>query len=64
MSPGLVAIPPRVVNYNPQKNVGINRWVNRTRAFIRAMVTLPQPCIAPIIFVTSPGQGWFAVTGH
>jgi hypothetical protein len=33
-------------------------------ANIRAMVTLPQPCIAPIIFVTSPGQAWFAVTGH
>jgi hypothetical protein len=26
-------------------------------------VTLPQPCIAPIIFVTSPGGAWFAATG-
>ena len=26
-------------------------------------VTLPQPCIAPIIFVTSPGGSWFASTG-
>ena len=32
---------------------------------IDAMVSLPQPCIAPIIFVTGPaGVGvWFAVTG-
>jgi hypothetical protein len=27
-------------------------------------LTLPQPCIAPIIFVTSPGIAWFATTGH
>jgi len=26
-------------------------------------VDLPQPCIAPIIFVTSPGGAWFAATG-
>lgn len=26
-------------------------------------VDLPQPCIAPIIFVTSPGGAWFASTG-
>jgi len=26
-------------------------------------VDLPQPCIAPIIFVTSPGGAWFATTG-
>jgi len=32
---------------------------------INATVTLPQPCIAPIVFVTSPGAGasWFAATG-
>lgn len=33
-------------------------------ANIKAMVTLPSPCIAPIIFVTSPGGAWFAVTGN
>jgi hypothetical protein len=26
-------------------------------------VTLPQPCIAPIIFVTSATGSWFAATG-
>lgn len=33
-------------------------------AKIEAQLTLPQPCIAPIIFVTSPGGNWFAVTGN
>lgn len=32
-------------------------------ADIEAQVTLPQPCIAPIIFVTSGGGSWFAATG-
>ena len=32
-------------------------------ADIETTVTLPQPCIAPIIFVTSPGGAWFAATG-
>jgi len=32
-------------------------------AKIETTLTLPQPCIAPIVFVTSPGQAWFAVTG-
>jgi hypothetical protein len=27
-------------------------------------VALPQPCIAPIIFVTNNGGSWFAVTGN
>jgi len=27
------------------------------------MVGLPQPCIAPIVFVTSPTGAWFAATG-
>ncbi len=30
---------------------------------INAMVSLPHPCIAPIVFVTSPGGSWFAATG-
>jgi hypothetical protein len=33
-------------------------------ARIRAKVSLPAPCFAPIIFVTSPGGAWFAVTGR
>lgn len=32
-------------------------------AHIQDIVALPQPCIAPIIFVTNPGGRWFAVTG-
>jgi hypothetical protein len=32
-------------------------------AKIEATLSLPQPCIAPIIFVTSPGGAWFASTG-
>ncbi len=32
-------------------------------AIIRAKVVLPDPCIAPLVFVTSPGGSWFAVTG-
>ena len=30
---------------------------------IEETLTLPQPCIAPIIFVTSPTGSWFAATG-
>jgi hypothetical protein len=30
---------------------------------IRATVQLPHPCIAPVVFVTSPGGAWFAATG-
>ncbi len=32
-------------------------------AHIRANVNLPDPCVAPIIFVTSPTGSWFASTG-
>jgi hypothetical protein len=31
---------------------------------IEATVSLPKPCIAPIIFVTSPTGSWFAATGQ
>ncbi len=33
-------------------------------AEIETTVSLPQPCIAPIVFVTSPGGAWFAATGN
>jgi hypothetical protein len=33
-------------------------------AEIDATVDLPAPCFAPIVFVTSPGGSWFAVTGR
>ncbi len=32
-------------------------------AKIEADVVLPTPCIAPIVFVTSPGGSWFSATG-
>ncbi|MDH4116966.1 MAG: hypothetical protein OEX04_17270 [Acidimicrobiia bacterium] len=32
-------------------------------AHIREQVSLPDPCIGPIVFVTSPGGAWFASTG-
>ena len=32
-------------------------------AHIKDIVSLPKPCIAPIIFVTSPAGAWFAATG-
>jgi hypothetical protein len=33
-------------------------------AEIETTVSLPSPCFAPIVFVTSPGNAWFAVTGR
>ena len=33
-------------------------------AEIDARVALPSPCFAPIVFVTSGGGNWFAVTGR
>jgi hypothetical protein len=32
-------------------------------ARIKTRVALPDPCIAPIVFVTSPTEAWFAATG-
>jgi len=32
-------------------------------AEIRATLTLPATCVAPIVFVTSPGGSWFAASG-
>lgn len=33
-------------------------------AKIEAKLNLPESCLAPIIFVTSPGGAWFATTGY
>ena len=33
-------------------------------AQVETMLALPRPCIAPIVFVTSPGGAWFAATGR
>ena len=30
---------------------------------VEAMLSLPSPCIAPIIFIASAGGSWFAATG-
>jgi hypothetical protein len=32
-------------------------------ARVEATLDLPSPCIAPIVFVTSPAGAWFATTG-
>lgn len=32
-------------------------------SLVDTKVDLPDPCIAPIVFVTSPGGAWFAATG-
>ena len=32
-------------------------------AIIEETLTLPSPCLAPIVFVTNPTGRWFAVTG-
>lgn len=32
-------------------------------ADVETTVSLPSPCIAPIVFVASPGGAWFAATG-
>jgi hypothetical protein len=32
-------------------------------ATIKAVIALPSPCIAPIVFVTSPTGAWFSATG-
>jgi hypothetical protein len=46
-------------------NVATGQFPASTRgnADIKARVTLPRPCIAPIVFVASPTGAWFAVTG-
>ncbi len=33
-------------------------------ALIEETLVLPSPCVAPIVFVTSPTGSWFAVTGE
>lgn len=32
-------------------------------ARFKTKVDLPTPCVAPVLFVTSPGGSWFSVTG-
>ena len=49
--PSPTSAPPRF----PASTVG--------NADINATVSLPHPCIAPIVFAASPVFGWFAATG-
>ena len=32
-------------------------------ARFKTQIVLPSPCVAPIVFVTSPGGSWFSATG-
>jgi hypothetical protein len=32
-------------------------------ARIRTQLDLPEPCVAPVVFITSPTNAWFAATG-
>lgn len=42
----------------------VTTGVGAGNAKVEAMLSLPSPCIAPIVFVTSTGGAWFATTGH
>jgi len=56
-----------VSNGNPTTvNVSTDPFAATTTgdAHIHARLALPSPCIAPIIFVTSPTGAWFAATGN
>ena len=46
-------------------NVATGQFAASTdgNADINATVSLPSPCIAPIVFVASPTGAWFAATG-
>jgi len=49
---GILAASTDTVPFSSQGNAQVN-----------AVVSLPSPCFAPAVFFTSPGGGWFAVTG-
>jgi hypothetical protein len=54
------------VDVNVTTNNGAEVMIGDPRngnALIEADLDLPDPCIAPIVFVTSPTGAWFAVTG-
>ena len=36
----------------PDGDAHVNQWL-----------TLPSPCLAPVVFFTSAGGAWFAVSG-
>ena len=49
-----------------RRNVSTHQFPATTAgdAMVTARVMLPRPCFAPILFVTSPTDAWFAVTGR
>ena len=63
------AVSCKSINSNDMPDV-VNLWTQDFPAdsmgdvTINAQVGLPHPCIAPIVFVTSPTNAWFAASGH
>ena len=47
-------------------NVSTNAFqaTNQGDSIIETTVSLPSPCFAPIVFVTTPSGAWLAVTGN
>jgi hypothetical protein len=54
---------PYVGTANPIRTVPGGGLPSAGNANINGRVKLPQPCIAPIVFVASPTGTWFAATG-
>ncbi len=44
--------------------VGRGSCSERSQSGAQADVELPTPCVAPIVFVTSPDGSWFSATGQ
>jgi len=45
------------------KAADLPRFNYKVDAKLDTAVTLPSPCFAPIVFVTTPGGAWLAVSG-
>jgi hypothetical protein len=64
---GLVSCMSKDANGNPTTvnvSTGLFPADLAGNSVIRATLSLPYPCIAPIVFVTSPTGAWFAATGN
>jgi hypothetical protein len=57
---GLVAVVNVTTNNGAEVMIGDPR---NGDARFKTDVNLPTPCVAPILFVTSPGGSWFSATG-
>ena len=53
-APGVINVPTAPFNTNGDPG----------DAMTETNVALPMPCLAPIVFVTTPGGSWIAVTGR